>query len=213
MFPWPPKVGGGPGGGGGIVGSGMRRGAPGIGGGGGIEDCPICCACCASKASVLRQRSPPNSPSELLLPSRFFRCLSFLLASRSAAASSSFSLLSVTCLPSLCILTLTETGGEATPLSRLLRRFPFPLRDGEPFEIAEASAPPASAGPRRLASWWRRWGRPLGELYNSDPVSDRTSACGGGRIGAVEGPRVDSTGGLVPGRAKDGVIPVMSLSE
>jgi len=153
MCPGPEKFGGGPGGGGGMVGSGMRRGAPpgggpGGGGGRGAAPCAISCACCASRASVLRQWLLPMSLNELLLPFLFLRCLSFRLASRSAAASSSFSRLSVTCRPSLCIFTLTETG-DATLPSRLLRRWLWSLFDGEPVDTAVAAAPPASAGPNK----------------------------------------------------------------
>lgn len=184
MFPGLAKFGGGPAGGGGIVGSGMRMGPPGGGprGGGGSELLPPCAiswACCASRAAVLRQRSLLSSPRELRLSSRFLRCLSLRLASRSAAASSSFSLRKVTCRPSLCILTLTETGGEATLPSRLLLRWLWSRFDGEPVETAVAAAAPASAGPSKSPElWWRRCERPLGDVYTSDPdsISENMSA-------------------------------------
>lgn len=134
-----PKFGGGPGGGGGMYGSGICSGAP-SGGGGPPCACPISAACCASRASVLRHRSPSSWLKEDMLPVRVLRCRSRLLASRSAAASSSFRRRSVTCRPSLCILTLTDTGGETMLSSRLLLRL-----DGDPDETATAAAPPARA--------------------------------------------------------------------
>lgn len=80
-----------------------------------------CSACWRSSSSTRRHRSPlPSLPdSEPVLPVRRRELLlSRRRVSRFAAASSSVSLLRVTCRPSLCIFTFTDTGGEATCSSR-----------------------------------------------------------------------------------------------
>lgn len=111
-----------------------------------------CSACWRSISSTRRHLSEP-APSpperELALPRLRDprRSLDRRFDSLLAAASSSVNFRRVTCRPSLCILTLTDTGGDDTSSRRslLLDRLPLPLPLRRRCRLADPAAAPATA--------------------------------------------------------------------